>query len=227
MDSLILFKADYVVSGWGQKWNGYRQKINAIYDFLLQQDQGEIVCILDAFDSLLIRSPLEMEEEFRKSHKGIIYCKDHEFLYSNPIGKRHREKKWSHASLLLNAGASIGYVSEYRKLFYPIRLKLTRFPKLQVDDQKEICAAYENIRKNTVFGIDGISTFFYLTFPLKRRYPNRNEMPFIISAPGKQDLSPYVEDLRKSFPDFYLNIPMRNRVGCFYGMRDQVFKYFS
>lgn len=208
LHSLHLFHANYTIDGIGKTWHGYRQKLEGILQFAKKQQSNQVICILDAFDSLLIRDPHTMEISFRHSGKNIIYAHDHTFLYSNWFGKRYHEKKWGCARTLLNAGASIGYASTYVKIISRILEKLDRdhVQNECVDDQRELCLYYKYHSSSDNLAIDQRSTFFYLTMGLKPMFPKQG-LPFVISAPGKQSLRLYIIWLRLKYPTFYQNIP--------------------
>lgn len=211
LDSLRLFNADYTIDGMGEPWIGYKQKLQGILQFAKQQPPNEVISVLDAFDSLLIRDPFSMEENFRISGQDLIYAHDHYFLYSNYFGRKYREKKWGCSRPLLNAGASIGFAKTYAKVVSMIldRLDRDQVKVENVDDQKELCLYYRHHATVMNMGIDERSEFFYLTMGLKRFLP-KDQSPWIISGPGKQSLRLYVYWMRKKFVDFYQRIPFRH-----------------
>jgi len=208
IDSLQLFNADYTIDGWGEKWIDYRQKIIAIHKFAKSIPPNEIMSVIDAFDSLLVRDPTEFESQFKKTGKNIIYSNDHTFIYSNIFGKRYRQKKWGCPNTMLNAGGSIGYAKTYISIFHNIinKIKNVNYP---IDDQKELCIYYKKYNIVDKIGLDNRSTFFYLYMFMKRSQSTTTN-PFIISAPGKQSLTTQILYLRNKNPEFYQNRPFKH-----------------
>lgn len=211
LDTMRLFRADYTVDGMGTKWEGYRQKLEGILTFARAQTPNEVMSVIDAFDTLLLRNPSSLKREFRMSGKDLIYAHDHYFLYSNAIGRKYHEKKWGCAHTLLNAGASIGFASAYVKTISRILERLDRehIPTHLVDDQKELCLYYKYHAPTTNMHIDDRSHFIYLAMGLKPFMP-KHHVPYLVSGPGKQSLRPYIHWLRSHYTSYYSHIPMRH-----------------
>ena len=51
-DSLINNSSgvDVKVLGWGTKWNGFKDKTNATYNYIQTLDDNDIIIIIDGFD---------------------------------------------------------------------------------------------------------------------------------------------------------------------------------
>lgn len=73
LKSCARFRAQLDVLGWGQKWRGFTWRSHLLVDYLNKLDDDEIVCVIDAYDVLLLRPLDELEQAFREFHARTRY----------------------------------------------------------------------------------------------------------------------------------------------------------
>lgn len=60
------FNVPLEVLGWGKKWQGYHWKILLVKEYIQGLPDDEIVCFIDAYDTILLRPVEELEDAFQK-----------------------------------------------------------------------------------------------------------------------------------------------------------------
>ena len=106
------------VLGFGTKWKGYSHKLLLMKEFLDQQPDHELICFIDSFDVILLRSFDELESEYQKMVNRIGV--------SIIIGCEKANSVWTEYAMklifgtccgkLLNSGTYIGPVSDLKKM---------------------------------------------------------------------------------------------------------------
>ena len=67
------FNVHVEVLGMGKKWNGFNDKLMGVMDFCKKLEPDEIVVFVDGFDSIIHRSPDNVEREFKKMNCGLLF----------------------------------------------------------------------------------------------------------------------------------------------------------
>lgn len=75
------FNVHVEVLGLGKKWNGFTDKLTGVMNFCKKLDPDEIVVFVDGFDSIIHRSPDNVEREFKKMNCGLLFSG--EFFFNN------------------------------------------------------------------------------------------------------------------------------------------------
>ena len=108
------FHCDYIILGFGEPWIDYLNKLEAIVDWCrmeAERDPNSVVSILDGFDAIVTGDPNDMERDFKKTGKEILYSADR---CSRPLYRIF----WGNSSWV-GAGVSIGYARSYVNLLGP------------------------------------------------------------------------------------------------------------
>jgi len=66
------YGANLVVLGWGMPWQGFMMKFKLTIDYLKTLPEDEVVCVIDAYDVILLKPLEEIDEMFRGSGQRII-----------------------------------------------------------------------------------------------------------------------------------------------------------
>jgi hypothetical protein len=67
---------DIIVLGYGKKWNGFSDKVNAVVEFCKSKNPDDIVCFVDGFDSIILSSKEEILEKYKKFNAPLVFSKD-------------------------------------------------------------------------------------------------------------------------------------------------------
>lgn len=96
------------VLGFGTEWKGFHDKVSAVVDFCKTVDADSIVCFVDGFDSVVLASDEEIESEYKKFGKDLVFSRN----MSKP---NHVISKYMHDKMFskchgkgLNSGLYIG-----------------------------------------------------------------------------------------------------------------------
>ena len=183
-----------VILGMGDKWVNFRQKSIAIMKYLENIYDNDVICCMDAFDTLILTNQEEIENKYIKEYqdrKIILFSKDREpsNFIDKEIGNAIFPKECN--QLKLNAGLYIGNVGLVKKFWEKY------ISNLQIDSDDQIYATDECIKNDYVI-IDYSHKFFYNMHPnLKNRYKIENrrikiiksgEYPCIVSSPVREPL---------------------------------------
>eukprot|EP00301_Raphidiophrys_heterophryoidea_P011319 c1720_g1_i1.p1 GENE.c1720_g1_i1~~c1720_g1_i1.p1 ORF type:complete len:485 (-),score=157.58 c1720_g1_i1:1363-2817(-) len=76
IESLQRHNASYQVLGFGEKWQGLTWRHHLFVSYLKTIDPTTVVCLIDAFDTLLLSSPKELRAKFEASGAGIVISQD-------------------------------------------------------------------------------------------------------------------------------------------------------
>jgi len=122
----------YHIIGRGEKWNGYKSKLNGYYNFLLTLDPNQIVVVSDARDVYCVRNSKKFIKDFMRFNKKIVVSMElfaeGRFTY-NPDKDYHQvtwiDKYWQMYNIdtskihrkYVNSGLIAGYAGELIKLF--------------------------------------------------------------------------------------------------------------
>ncbi|KYF41858.1 hypothetical protein TGARI_253300 [Toxoplasma gondii ARI] len=135
--SSTLLGANIQVFGWGQKWRGFGTKIMAMADFARLRDPGEIVMLVDGFDTVLLQPKEAIARKFLEFGNRIVVTGEatshrwgvlkHLFrMYHDCIFRANTDMKWPkplpYASpnlrlTLVNTGCVIGFAGDIARVF--------------------------------------------------------------------------------------------------------------
>ena len=106
------------VLGMGKKWNGFRDKVNAIVDFTKKCNDNDLILFVDGFDSIVLGKSLEIEERYKnlkKKHNfDILFSKDNNA--KNFLTKIIQDKYFGSCNTVnLNSGIYMGTAKIIRK----------------------------------------------------------------------------------------------------------------
>ena len=105
------YGVQFVILGWGKKWEGYMGKLNMIYDYCKKLKENDIVIQLDGFDVWINNYLSEAIKYFKEKNYKVLFSKettdDSRYLglkeYLNPIEELKSE---SLSSKIFNSGIS-------------------------------------------------------------------------------------------------------------------------
>ena len=72
-ESAIRHDYDLVILGWGVKWEGLSQKLEAAQNYAASIDANDIMLFTDAFDVLYLERPIVVQNEFQKMNADIVF----------------------------------------------------------------------------------------------------------------------------------------------------------
>ncbi len=196
--------SELIVLGWGQKWTGYSFKSQLLQSFLKDLPDDEVVCCIDSFDVVLLRSAGELEKSFREFSEitGAKVVVGFDRASSSIIKMGSKIQFGSCHGYQVNAGTYIGYTKELREMIDAIYLN----PKL--DDQlllTNYCRKYPNKTH-----IDSASIFFLtINNPFGKSFYDptvmeidsasrlwfRGVRPFFAHGNGNTDMNSLIEKL--------------------------------
>jgi hypothetical protein len=105
-------------------WNGFQDRILAIYEKLKTLPEDDIVCCVDSYDILVNSSAERIVEMFKQENCEILYGSE---MLCYPFHINSETYPTSPTPFrYLNAGCYIGYVRSLRKLFSDERMKEVR-----------------------------------------------------------------------------------------------------
>lgn len=183
IESYKKFEADYTVLGFGEQWRDYLQKMNAIKFHLKNHcDPNEIVCVMDGFDSVLVRSPEEMEQQFRETGARLIFSK-------TEVVKLFYSLHWNNTSFL-NAGLYIGFADA---IVYLIETIMERHDGGYFNDQR-LFGKWMMKNRNPEFRVDRGNQFFLNVASHKACLKIlKAKRPFAVGGPAYEDLQPCID----------------------------------
>jgi hypothetical protein len=190
LESCKRYGAELIVLGWGMKWNGFMMKFNLLKDYLKTLDSNEIVCIIDAYDVILLNTLDVLEEKFRKTNANIIVARegcDHiwlmkEFFYNIFFGKCN--------NVAINAGTYIGYVNALLEMIENI-CNVLDCTNSKLDDQI-ILTNY--CKKNNIY-IDLSQEIFLVNCYIEKITIDKLKTSCIYHAPGDANINKILIEL--------------------------------
>lgn len=183
IESYHKFGAEYVVLGYGERWTDYLQKMKSILNHLKDQcDPQEVICVMDGFDTILVRSPVEMESTFRETHDKLIFSR-------TEVMRLFYSLHW-HNTSFLNAGSYIGYAGN---IIYLIETVLETHQSGYFNDQR-LFGKWMVKNQDPGYRVD-VDNVFFLNVSIHK--PNMTIMkrrrPFVIGGPGYANLQPFID----------------------------------
>jgi hypothetical protein len=168
---------DLVVLGFGQKWRGFTMRYELMLEYLNKIDENDIVMHADAFDSLILSGPDEIETKFKNFNKPIIFGIE---MFNNTYFMNYFLSKiafdiYQKDNILyyINGGSYIGYAKFLKPLLKAL-LKLSK--ELNITDDQILINKYISKSNNKEkYGFD-FKNEFYLNTPL---YYLNNDKTFV------------------------------------------------
>jgi hypothetical protein len=74
VESAIRHDVNIIILGWGVKWIGLSQKLEAAHDYASSLPSEDIILFTDAFDVMFTNTPEHILEEFEKENTDIIFA---------------------------------------------------------------------------------------------------------------------------------------------------------
>lgn len=140
------------ILGWQQPWRGFMMKYDLLKEYLSNITDDEIVCVIDAYDVILLEPLNKLEAVFRETGTRIavaLDCNPNVFYAQYIFGKCK--------GFLINAGTYIGYAGDLRKMVLEI-CNMHNCKDKKLDDQM-ILTSYCN---TTDIHIDRKREMFFL-----------------------------------------------------------------
>lgn len=130
------------IIGFGQKWKGWAWRTEQIIEYLKKCHILDIVMLIDGFDVLVLASPDEIIQKFRKMNCNVLFSCSHmsrgqpdnnSFTYSNISFPSVKKYFQSNKNYILNAGTIMGYSKHLLQLYFQLQTQqnLTKI----MDDQ--------------------------------------------------------------------------------------------
>ena len=126
------------ILGDGRHWEGYQTKTLATAAALRAIPPDELVCVIDAYDVMLVRDPTtSLERDFAACGAAILVaCETHGAGWSGPLMRAVMEFGWGRCHRhLVNSGMVMGRTRDLRPFY---RALADRAPSASADDQREL-----------------------------------------------------------------------------------------
>ena len=108
---------DLVVLGFGQKWKGFGMKFRLVRKYIEDLPDDEIICHVDAFDTVVLASQNEVLRKYEEADTDILVSVD-DLTRLDPIMKYLNSRVFSAKdNYPLNSGCYIGRVGSLKKMF--------------------------------------------------------------------------------------------------------------
>jgi hypothetical protein len=181
---------DIIVLGYGKKWNGFSDKVNAVVEFCKSKSPDDIVCFVDGFDSIILSSKEEILEKYKTFNAPLVFSND--IPNTTPLHKYIKDKIFYGRcnEYALNSGLYIGTSKSIIEFWGNI--------KHGDDDQ---VYATKMCRKLNNIVIDKEYKIFYNYFSQFNYKINNNRLviqnnnPCIISCPGRFNINHILDKL--------------------------------
>jgi len=202
------------VLGWGQPWRGFMMKYDLLGEYLRGIPDDEIVCVIDAYDVVLLEPLGKLEAIFRKTGARIAVARDctpnvpwAQYIFGKCKG------------LLINAGTYMGHAGDMRKMVSEI-CKVNDCKDKKLDDQR-ILASYCNT--GDVY-VDKARELFFLMCYINRcpevsdsKIVYNGMRPCILHAPANTNIDGLlrklgydVKDVDHRFWQYWLDMAVRH-----------------
>jgi hypothetical protein len=112
------FNVKITVLGWGEKWNSFIQKFEAMYEHCKQLEDDDILIFMDGFDTSITKHPSVAIKRFLDMDCKVLLSEEKDAGYGF-IGKYFSRKMFGSCknNHTANSGLYMGYV-RYLKLIY-------------------------------------------------------------------------------------------------------------
>lgn len=161
-----------IVLGYGDKWNGFMDKLKKVYNYIKKLEDNEIIICIDGFDTYINQPENIIKERFLNLNSDIVLSKDSELVGNYTTKKIFGTCK---DNLIANGGLYMGYNKDIKKL-----LKHIIETNYSNDDQVNLnkaCSNFDNIK------IDKEKKLFHNLDYYERYFNNKSDSCFV-SIPG-------------------------------------------
>lgn len=170
------------VLGWGEKWNGFNDKIKKTHEYINNLSDDDIIIVVDGFDSKIIKSLDEIEKRFLEMKCQVLFSED-----KNSFLQKTRFSSCSNNNTL-NAGLYMGYVKQLKQILNDANNMNCK------DDQRNLnmlCKKYPFIK----IDVDEI------VFSNKN-----NNNACILGFPGTPSINRFIRGLKEYAQFFIINL---------------------
>jgi hypothetical protein len=222
------FGAELHVLCWEEKWRGYAQKLTAMLDYLATLPEDEVVCMVDAFDTILLQPLDVLEERFRKSGAKMIIAADGE--PPNAVIRYFVHRVFPPVDgTYTNSGTYVGYAGHLRRLIKQVmtagytsqndqemiaRFCSTHEGWITVDKQSEFFLTFYagsswSLSNELATSVQGAGVEIVRSTRLDKhaglRWRPTGTVPFVLHAPCDGNINAIVKELGYDLPDSILN----------------------
>lgn len=194
IQSFEKYHCDYDIVGFGSKWIDYLGKLEGLADHIRSlENQNEVVCVMDGFDTVVTGEAHELERRFIESEKDIVYSVD-------TLDRITYYLFWKNKSRL-NAGIFIGFAHSLLELLDPMisdaRTKKDKF----FNDQVTVGRLLQSLRgpRATKWVVDLNNEFFLNLSPSSKEHVQleqfKNHKPMCVGAPAYQTMTYILEEI--------------------------------
>lgn len=198
--------AELTVLGWGDIWQGFSWRTHLMLEYLRSLPPDEVVCFIDAYDVILLKSLVEIERRFvqiqQETGCKIVVAQEHIQNSLNKIGANITFGTCKNVNV--NAGTYIGYAKDLRAVLHGI-YKLN--PSFASDDQQSLLTYCRSHPKDV--HIDTSNALFYtLVDPLRSLKNSETRIDInkedwkdscILHAPATTNITPMLKSLGYDF----------------------------
>ena len=177
-ESCIRNGTKLIVLGMGSEWKGYVTKPLLVSEFLKTIPDDDIVCVIDAYDVLMVQHIDKLKEKFlektKNSNYKMICAKDVE---QDAVIKYISEKRFNvkEGNLPICAGTYISYV-KFLKEAYDWMLEYSK--KNNEKDDQYLLNNYYGIKKDEIY-IDNYSKLFKTDGSFIFKHKDTDEFVFL------------------------------------------------
>ena len=156
---------DIIVLGYGEKWNGFYDRIKASVSFCKSKQPDDIICFVDGFDSVILTSKEEILEKYKSFHTPLVFSED---IPSNSIIMKYGQDKvfGKCKNKRLNSGLYVGpaeYIIDFWKDMQETdndqayaSKKCNKIDYVKIDEKQKLfynysCADTIDIKNNSLF----------------------------------------------------------------------------
>ena len=197
---------DIIVLGWGEKWNGFNDKVKGTVAFCKSKKPDDIVCFIDGFDSVVLTSKEDILARYKSLDSPLVISQAGaaptivvKYIQDKLFGKCNEQR--------LNSGLYIGTAESI----------VDFWGEMQDQDDDQTYATH-HCKKIDYMKIDTDHLLFY-NYSSKDKTAVRDGALFvnehmhptaIISAPANKDINPILTALDfKNLPEIQYNVNYR------------------
>ena len=188
---------DIIVLGYGEKWNGFYDKVQATINFCKSKNPDDIICFVDGFDSVVLSSKEEILKTYKSFNTPLVFSIDKSSY--NIIVKYNQDKIFGNCkNKRLNSGLQIGTAKS-----------IIEFWKDITENEDDQSYATKQCNKIDYMKLDVEHKLFYNysiidTIDVKNNLifiNNNKQSSCIISSPGNNNINHILSQLN------YTNLP--------------------
>lgn len=151
------YGVQFVVLGWGEKWNGYMFKLQSIYNYMKNLKDDDIIIQLDGFDVWVNGYLSEAIDYFKNNNHKVLFSQElnTRFFGLQPYLNKKIFSSTCNGNHTINAGMYMGY----KKYLVPIIEKALE--SNEKDDQRifnMLCGQFMN---DNILSIDVDKNIFH------------------------------------------------------------------